>query len=200
MMKQNMMNKSIYFSKFLFPFILLSSIWIVYFISSIFSFKYGIIPRFVDVNALIGIFGSPFFHGNLNHIISNSIPLFILSLLFTLKCNSTKDAYILTFLMITLTGIAVWLFGSTAMHIGASGLVFSYFGFFIGIIFIKEKLLIKILTIILSVTVILTFSWLFISLLNFNVPGISWAGHFWGFVVGIYVSYNYRNNKKMVSF
>ena len=61
--------------------ILIAILYGILIIDLIVPFKinaYGIIPR--TQSGLIGIFTSPFLHGGFYHLISNSIPLFVLLL------------------------------------------------------------------------------------------------------------------------
>jgi membrane associated rhomboid family serine protease len=61
------------------PLLFISLLWLVYFIEyamNIDLFPLGIFPR--DPSSLPGIFFTPFLHGSLGHLLSNSIPLLVL--------------------------------------------------------------------------------------------------------------------------
>ncbi|MGV8002903.1 rhomboid family intramembrane serine protease [Photorhabdus temperata subsp. temperata] len=86
--------------------------------------NFGIIPRYAQ--GLIGIPLSPFLHGNWEHLFSNLPVLLVLSAL--LMTHSIRY-YVLASLFIIFTeGTLVWLFGRTAIHIGASGWIFGLWG------------------------------------------------------------------------
>lgn len=86
--------------------------------------NFGIIPRYAQ--GLIGIPLSPFLHGNWEHLFSNLPVLLVLSAL--LMTHSIRY-YVLASLFILFTeGTLVWLFGRTAIHIGASGWIFGLWG------------------------------------------------------------------------
>ena len=88
---------------------------------------YGIHPR--TLPGLIGLFTWPFLHGSYLHLVQNTTPLLILGSVVVLQ-NERWFAR-LTFYVSVAGGWGVWLFGRQAVHIGASGLVFGYFGYII---------------------------------------------------------------------
>ena len=81
--------------------------------------RFGIYP--LRLKGLVGILFSPFIHSDFNHLISNSVPFFIL--LFALIYFYRRISYRIFFQMFILAGLCVWLSGREAWHIGASGLV-----------------------------------------------------------------------------
>ncbi len=164
-------------------------IWIVFILNYIFvvDFRaYGIRPR--DIYGLIGIPLSPFLHGNYEHIISNSIPLFFLTL--TIVQFYKKLWLPVTIFSIFVGGFAVWLFAqSNSNHIGASGVIFSYIGFllFSGIFRRSFK------SILIGIIVFLLYGGALWNGIIPNQPGVSWQGHLFGAIAGIFVAYIYRN-------
>ena len=139
--------------------------------------NYGIRPRIVD--GLWGIPFAPLLHLNITHLIANTSALFILMLValsFSLKL--TRLALVA---IIALGGGLVWLWGqSGTVHIGASGVIFGLLGFlmFVGV-FRKEWL-----ALILSLVIFFLYGGALLSLFM-HTPGISWAGHFFGFISGV---------------
>ena len=113
---------------------LVITIIVIMWIIEIFNFSighqlsnYGIIPR--TITGLSGIIFCPFLHGSFNHLILNTIPFIILGLFIAVR---GVDIFIKTSLFIILTGgIGVWIFARPSSHIGASGLVFGYFGYLV---------------------------------------------------------------------
>jgi membrane associated rhomboid family serine protease len=80
-----------------------------------------------------------------------------------------------------LGGLAVWLFGSaSAIHIGASGVVFGLVGYllFIGL-FRREWVALAV-----SAAVFFFYGGALLSLLQLT-PGVSWSSHFYGFLAGV---------------
>ncbi len=90
--------------------------------------SWGILPR--HLSGLIGIPLAPFIHANVFHAVSNTVPLMILGgLALTGGQGRFWEA---TALIVVLSGVLVWVFARGAYHIGASGLVFGYFGLLLG--------------------------------------------------------------------
>ena len=114
--------------------LLIFLIWIVFMANNYFQLnlnQYGIVPQ--TKSGLIGIIISPFLHANLFHIISNTIPLFVLTLL-TLIFYKRIALSVIVF-SILLSGTMVWIFARPATHIGASSLIYALasFLFFMGL-------------------------------------------------------------------
>ena len=107
--------------------ILLALIWGVEAVNLVFGHGlaiWGILPR--HATGLVGIPFAPFIHGSVAHAVSNTIPLIILGGL-TLMAGQERF-WEATILIILLSGGLVWLFARGAYHVGASGLIFGYFG------------------------------------------------------------------------
>lgn len=97
--------------------------------------QFGLVPR--TEWGLLGIIFAPFIHGSWEHLLSNLPPFIILS---ALLLHRTIKAYILASLFIIIAGgLAVWLIGRNAAHIGASGWVFGLWGLLIAQGFFRRK-------------------------------------------------------------
>ncbi|MEQ4709829.1 MULTISPECIES: rhomboid family intramembrane serine protease [Providencia] len=97
--------------------------------------QFGLVPR--TEWGLLGIIFAPFIHGSWEHLLSNLPPFIILS---ALLLHRTIKAYILASLFIIIVGgLAVWLIGRNAAHIGASGWVFGLWGLLIAQGFFRRK-------------------------------------------------------------
>ena len=68
-------------------------------------------------------------HGSFAHLLANTFSLLILGGMVVIR----GGAYYLTttFPIVVLGGLGLWLLGRDAAHIGASGLLFGYFGFLV---------------------------------------------------------------------
>ena len=86
---------------------------------------FGLIPRNTD--ALIGIITAPFLHGSLLHYTSNIFPLCIFSFLM-LQHGLVRFIFVSCFCVLV-SGLLVWCFGRSAIHVGASGLIYGYLGY-----------------------------------------------------------------------
>jgi membrane associated rhomboid family serine protease len=127
---------------------------------------------------LDGIFVAPFIHGNLDHLLANSIPLLVLGALILLR--GVREFVFVVLVSIVVSGVGMWLFGSgNAQHIGASGVVFGFFGYLVFRTAFDRRLSSAIITILVAVAY-------GTAMLYSLVPRetISWSAHFFGFVGG----------------
>ncbi len=138
---------------------------------------YGVRPR--EIEGLYGIIFSPFLHAGWSHLLANTGALFVL-LLISLSYNRRSTYRALTAIILVGGGM-VWLFGqSNSLHVGASGVVFGLVGFLIfqGVYRREWR------AIVVSLLVAFLYGGTLLSLLV-RTPGISWAGHFFGFAAGV---------------
>ena len=84
----------------------------------------GLVPR--TLGGAPGIALAPLLHGSLAHLTSNSGGLLALGGLVALR--GERHFVATTIAIALISGVLVWLLGRPALHIGASGLVFGYFG------------------------------------------------------------------------
>ncbi len=139
--------------------------------------RFGIHP--LNPLGLLGIVTSPFLHGGLSHLLSNTIPFLVLG--WFVGMGSKRDFYRVSLVVVLLSGLGTWLIGgSGTVHIGASGVIFGYLGFILayGLIHRQPG------SLFISGIVFLSYSWMIFGLLP-GTPGISWQGHLCGFVGGI---------------
>ncbi|MEQ9666915.1 rhomboid family intramembrane serine protease [Coleofasciculus sp. G2-EDA-02] len=138
--------------------------------------RHGISPR--QIIGLRGILFAPFLHGDLGHLIANTIPF--LTLGWFVMLQETSDFFIVTAITMVVSGLGVWLIGSPAVHIGASGLVFGYLGFLL----LRGYFQRNVPSILLSLIVGFLYGGAIWGILP-TVPGVSWEGHLFGFIGGI---------------
>ena len=155
-------------------------LWLVHLLNLVLSIDlrlYGLRPRRID--GLWGIALAPFLHGGSGHLIANTGALFFL---LTVSLSLSRRLTIMGLLIICFMGGGlVWLFGGTnTVHIGASGIIFGLIGFlmFMGV-FRREWI-----ALVFSVAIFLCYGGALLSLLTYT-PGISWTGHFFGFLTGV---------------
>jgi membrane associated rhomboid family serine protease len=180
------MEKKIFFHSLVFPAIFVFFFLAVKIIELTLSTHFtrlGVYP--LHWKGLPGIMFSPFIHSDFNHLMSNSIPFFIL--FFALIYFYRRISYQIFFLLYFLSGLSVWLAGREAWHIGASGVVYALatFHFVSGIIRNDVRLLT------LSVVVIFLYGGLIWGIFPID-PKISWEGHLWGAVSGAILAIYYR--------
>lgn len=136
----------------------------------------GIYPR--HWIGLLGIFFSPFLHQNFTHLFFNSIPLFALGL--AILAKGLPIFIEVTLVVVILGGFLVWLFGRSAIHIGASGLVSGYFGFILVTAYSNPSFT----SFLLALIVAYYFGGIFLGLFP-EEEKVSWESHLFGFLAGV---------------
>lgn len=156
--------------------VFIALIWIVFALDYFLPLEnLGLVPR--TLRGLIGIFAMPFLHGDLKHLLGNTVPLAVTMMLLA---GSRANSGGIVILITLLAGSGLWLFGREALHIGASGLVFGLIAFhvFAGIF---EK---RLQSVIIAIVVGLLYA---STVIQGVVPfqrGVSWEGHLIGAVAG----------------
>jgi membrane associated rhomboid family serine protease len=138
--------------------------------------RLGIVPR--TFSGLAGIFFSPLLHGNMHHLLANSVPLFVL--LVILLSNSKYHPYASVGFIWLVSGIGTWLIGRRgSVHIGASSIVFGIAAFLIVAGFTMKSWR----SVVIAVFVFLFYGGIFYGALPQQGP-ISWEGHLCGTIAG----------------
>jgi len=182
----NGINNSIQYSV-LVAFFSVLLMWLVKWAEINFQLTFGSLGiRPLSFSGLIGIFTSPFIHGDLTHLINNSVPVFVL---IALLYQFYKDVFsTILFLSILLTGVGVWLFGRPVYHIGASGLIYALAGFiFLSGIVKKHPQLIAI-----SLLVSFLYGGIVWGILPYKEK-ISWESHLSGLICGFILAIIFKN-------
>ncbi len=161
--------------------------WTVYTIEVRFHLNfnsYGIRPE--KLSGLRGIIFSPFIHGDLNHLWSNTVPALVLTIaLFYFYRRISWKVFVFGTL---LTGLLTWLIARPNYHIGASGVIYmlASFLFFKGVFTRHYRLI--------ALSFVIAF--FYGSLVWYVFPlktGISWEGHLSGGVVGVVLAIFTKN-------
>jgi len=106
-----------------------ASLWLVFIADWILPVdfnRWGIVPRRLD--GLWGILFSPFLHANLGHLLSNFLPLVVLLALLLI---TQRGGWWIVLQIILFGGLLLWIFGRSAMHVGASGLIYGLIAYLI---------------------------------------------------------------------
>jgi membrane associated rhomboid family serine protease len=176
--------------------IFVAVIWVVYLVNSLLFDgslnRYGLSPMALPyrwlsefepslpylAGSLRGILLSPLLHGSFSHLMSNTFPLLLLGGFVAIR--GAKTIIGVSLLVIVLGGLLVWIVGRPAVHIGASGLVFGYFGFLVAQGWYERS----IVSIVVAVGVLLLYGGIIFGVLP-QSGFISWEGHLFGLVAGV---------------
>lgn len=138
----------------------------------------GIRPR--DFGSLVDVATAPFLHGNVEHLAGNAVALF--SLGFIAAVPNIKKFLLMTVIVIVVGGLGVWLFSpSNTVSIGASGVVFGYFGYLLLRGFVDRRPV----DVVVSIGIGLAYAYPMWHSIGFGVTNISWQGHLSGLVGGM---------------
>ncbi len=137
---------------------------------------FGITPR--HLASLPAILWAPFLHGSFNHLLANTIPLLILG---GILCARSQSEFVMVAATGTLLGGGLtWLFARNASHIGASGLIFCFFGYLASLAYFRRTFG----TLLLSAICILFYGGMLRGIVPTSTP-VSWEGHIAGLVAGV---------------
>ncbi|HEX6707101.1 MAG TPA: rhomboid family intramembrane serine protease [Albitalea sp.] len=136
----------------------------------------GIHPR--QWSGLPGIVFAPLVHASFDHLLANTLPLFVLgTVMLFLYPNAMLRALPAVWLG---SGVLVWLFGRESVHFGASGLVFGWAGYaFVAGILRRDRR---------AIAASLVVWFMYGSLIWGVVPvpsGVSWETHLAGLLIGV---------------
>lgn len=187
---KNYLAKTLLITGF-YPLCILVVMWGVFFIDYTFHLnihEYGVLPRTLE--GTIGILFSPFIHGNIEHIASNSLPTLILGMMLFYFYKPVAIPAVIWIYIIS--GIWLWIGGRNSdrfptYHIGMSGVIYGMASFLIfSGIFRKHYRLMTV-----SALVVFLYGSMTYNMFPFE-KGISWEAHLFGAIAGLMVAYNYR--------
>jgi membrane associated rhomboid family serine protease len=146
---------------------------------------FGILPK--HVSRLPEIFTAPFLHFGWSHIEGNTVPLFVLGVLAAYR--SIARFLIASLIIAVTSGLAVWFFQSgNTLTVGASGMIFGYFGYVLVRGFFDRNLVDIIVGFVAGVLY-----WTILAVAIPGTPGVSWIGHAGGLVGGVAAAWLLRS-------
>jgi membrane associated rhomboid family serine protease len=164
--------------------VLLAICWVAFIFNNLFwhghLLQYGIRPR--QIGSLTGILWAPFLHVSFRHLAANTIPLLMLGGILCLR--SPAEFLVVTAGGTVLGGLLTWLAARPAVHIGASGLIFCFFGYLASLACFRRTFG----TLVLSIVCIVAYGGILRGVLP-TTPGVSWEGHLAGFLAGIAIAW-----------
>jgi membrane associated rhomboid family serine protease len=177
------------------PILVLTAVcWLIFLVNNVFwkghFDQYGIKPR--QVSSLPGIIYAPFLHASYEHLAANTLPLLILG---AIICGRSRGEFVVvTVLGILVTGGLTWLFARSECHIGASGLIFCYFGYLASLAYFHRTFG----ALCVSVICIIGYGGMIRGIVPTATP-ISWENHLAGLVAGTALAWFMAKLKKTPS-
>ena len=167
--------------------VLLGAIWAVEIANLatgyVFNTWLGLRPR--TLSGLDGILFMPLLHGSIAHAAANTVPLAVLGGL--LQATASRVSLAASGIIVGFAGAGVWLFGSSAIHVGASGLIFGWFGFLVTRGWVEKRPL----PLLVAVGVTLFYGTMICGVLPGD-DGVSWEAHFFGALAGVIAAFSLR--------
>jgi membrane associated rhomboid family serine protease len=169
-------------------FLLLGACWAVevanYADEGALSERYGLRPH--DTGQIWHIFTAPFLHANLDHIMANSVPLAVFGFLAALR--GVPRFFSVSLIIIVASGLGVFFLSAPgSVTVGASGLIFGYFGYLLARGFVEHRVFDIVVAVVLAV---------FYGTMIFGAlpgqPGISWQAHMFGLIGGVLAAWMTR--------
>ncbi len=142
--------------------------------------RYGILPR--HLSGLLGILWAPFLHSSFGHLAANTVPLLVLG---AFVAGRGKPEFLrVTVEGVLITGAITWLFGRTALHVGASGLIFCFFGYLASLAYFRRTFG----ALVISIICLFAYGGMLRGILPTSQP-VSWEGHAAGLIAGVLLAW-----------
>ncbi len=159
-------------------FICLALIWTISLValtSEEMLLQLALIPRSTD--GLVGVLTMPLVHYSVPHLLVNTAPFAVMTALITLR---GVGYYLVATISITLLGgFLVWSFARAGAHVGASGLLFGYFGFLL----VRGLFDRRISSILIAIAIGVLYGGIIWGVFP-HEGAISWEAHLFGLIAG----------------
>lgn len=160
-------------------------LWAVFIIDAAFGLRlgrFGLRPG--SLAGLVGVFTAPLLHASFQHILSNTLPMFI-SMTATLYLYPNSALRVIPAVWLG-SGLLAWFIGRPSLHLGASGLIYGLLAYvFVGGVLRRD---------LRSISVSLMVAFLYGSMIWGVLPtrpNMSWEMHLTGAVMGVLMAFVY---------
>lgn len=166
------------------PVLLLAVMWAVQLIDAALPLSFtGFGLRSWDPAGLPGILVSPLLHAGWSHLIANSLPLLVLGCLVAVE--GSRRFWAVTAFAAVIGGVGTWLLNAPGtLTVGASGLVFGYFGYTVMRVFAPGRVSHRILYAVIAVIVVMLYGGSMLAGVVGVRDGVSWQAHLFGALGG----------------
>lgn len=172
------------FRRFLAPLGLVAAMWIVQFVDAVLPLSFtGFGIRSWDLGGLIGIVIGPLLHGSWSHLVANTGPLLVLGCLVAVE--GARTFWRVTAIAALIGGAGTWVFNAPGtLTVGASVLVFGYFGYVVLRVFSPRRLSHRVLYAGIALVVIALYGGAMFTGVFGAASGVSWQAHLFGAIGG----------------
>ncbi|WP_136044982.1 rhomboid family intramembrane serine protease, partial [Microbacterium sp. K41] len=171
-------------ARFASPVLLLAVMWLVQFADAVLPGSFtGFGLRSWDLSGLSGIILAPLLHASWAHLIANSVPFLVLGCLVAVE--GARRFWAVTVIVAVIGGVGTWVVNAPGtLTVGASGLVFGYFGYVVMRVFAPGRVAHRILYAVIAVVVIGVYGGTMLAGVIGVADGVSWQGHLFGAIGG----------------
>jgi membrane associated rhomboid family serine protease len=162
-------------------------LWAIFIVDVMFGLrlgKFGLRPG--SIPGLTGIVSAPLLHANLQHLLSNTLPLYI-SLTFTLYLYPRSSIRVVPLVWFG-SGALAWFIGRPSLHFGASGLIYGLLAY----VFVSGILRRDMRSVSVSLLVGFFYGSMIWGVLPIR-PQMSWEMHLSGALFGVLLAFVFRN-------
>lgn len=167
------------------PAALLAFMWVVFLLDAILPGSFNRVGGIESwaFRGLDGVLLSPLLHGDLAHLVANTVPFAILAGLAAL--DGVGRFWAVTGIIAGVAGVGTWVVNAPGtLTVGASGLVFGYFGYLLLRAFVAPSLGRGMLYAIIAIAVGVAYGGTMFSGILQAGDGVSWQAHLFGALGG----------------
>ncbi|WP_235564191.1 rhomboid family intramembrane serine protease [Microbacterium sp. Root553] len=170
--------------RFASPVLLVAAMWLIQSADAVLPGSFtGFGLRSWDLTGLGGIVVGPLLHADWAHLIGNTVPLLVLGCLVAVE--GARRFWAVTAFAAVIGGLGTWILNAPgALTVGASGLVFGYFGYTIMRVFAPGRVSHRVLYAVIAIIVIGLYGGSMLAGVVGVREGISWQAHLFGAVGG----------------
>jgi membrane associated rhomboid family serine protease len=181
-------HKRLLYHAFVIPVLFLFLFWFVFFVELFSQTDFKVLGVFpLHFKGLLGIITMPFIHGDIKHLLANSVAFGVLSvLLFSNYRHVASKVFVYIWVI---SGLILWFIGRQNWHIGASSVVYgiAFFLFLSGLLLKKTPLVAT------SLVVVFLYGGMVWYMFPLGIDNhISWEGHLSGALVGTILAIYYK--------
>lgn len=172
-------------ARFLHPVGLLAVMWLLRIADSVLPGSFtGLGLRSWDLGSLGGLVLGPLLHTGWPHLLSNSVPFLVLGCLVAVE--GARRFWVVTAVVALVGGAGTWLVNAPGtLTVGASVLVFGYFGYVLARTFVAPSTSHRIGYAVIAVSVVALYGGSMLWGLLPVQQGVSWQAHLFGGVGGV---------------
>ncbi|GAA1635595.1 MULTISPECIES: rhomboid family intramembrane serine protease [Brevibacterium] len=172
-------------SRFAPVFVLLALMWIIEIVDAILPADLDLLGlQAWNPISLYGVITSPLLHAGFGHLLANTFPFLVLGLF--IAAEGARRFWLVTAVTAVVAGVGAWLTTMPGTYIvGASGIVFGYFGYLAVRTWFTDDVLRKIIYFTIGFFIFITYGASLVFGMLPQANGVSWQGHLFGFIGGV---------------